>query len=317
LDKIELSIIIVNWNVKEYLIKCIKSILQKIENIKYEIIVVDNASTDGSIQELKKSVTFKNIITIENDINKGFAAANNQGYDIARGEIILFLNPDTFFLDNNLKEIINELKKSVKIGVATCKVLNHDMSIQKTCARHFPNIRRKVYDELLFSNYISFFEGKGEYYKDKYYKKSMYVECISGCFMLIKKVVLEKTGAFDERYFMYGEDIEICSRIKKMGFEIIFCPEMSILHFGGKSSKKSKISYFNTTKRLESDYILIKKICGNADANAYRLIIIIGSVIRILGAFIAWKCMKKEMYQIIEKHKYCLKWGLGLLPLKN
>jgi hypothetical protein len=312
-NKYDLTVIIVSWNVKNYLITCIESIISQFKNISYEIILVDNASSDFAPEVVEDKYKKNNIKIIKNRENVGFAKANQQGLELAMGEAVLFINPDTIILTDNIGELISRLRSEKSIGIIGCGVLNKDLTIQKTCARFMPNLRRKLFDFILMSDYIKTFKGNGQYYKDANYEKKMFVECISGCFILVKKKILERLGSFDEAYFMYAEDIELCYRVRNNGYKILYMPEMKILHYGGMSSAQQSESYFSTIKKYESDYQLFKIINGSKKALILRLIISVGSIIRLFALcfnLFRLKNSKFKSKKIINKHLAILKWAI-------
>lgn len=231
-----LSIIIVNYNTKELTKKCIDSIIRNTQGIAYEIIVVDNASRDGSVDYLRG--TFLTIQLIENKENFGFAKANNQGIKEAKGQNILLLNSDTIVLNDCIVKSLNFIKSRNDAGIVGCKVLNSDYSMQYSCF-HYPT----MLSELIFitKTIIKDFWDPVTYYKYMRYwdhKTVKKVDCISGCFMMIKEEVFRQVGLIDENFFMYYEETEFCLRVKKFSdFKIYYFPESEIIHFSGKSAE--------------------------------------------------------------------------------
>ncbi len=222
-----LSIIIVSFNTKELLRRCLESIKKlKTENWKLETIVVDNGSTDGSVEAME--ARYKDIKILRNEENLGFAKANNQGIKTAEGEFILLLNPDTEVKPDVLEELIKFVQNHPKAGVVGARLLNPDGSIQPS-VYHFPTIWRAIRE---------FWLGrKGEY--DKYApleKKTIEVEAVTGAAMLISRATIEKIGILDERYFMYFEDLDFCRRAREAGLKIYYLPSAEVIHHHGKSA---------------------------------------------------------------------------------
>jgi GT2 family glycosyltransferase len=216
----DLSIIIPNFNTKELLKKCLKSIK------KAETIVVDNGSTDGSVEMIKKE--FPEVIPIENHKNLGFAKAVNQGIKCAKGDYILVLNSDTEVKNGALKCLVDFARQHPEAGIVGARLLNPDGSIQPSIY-HFPTIFRAIKE--------FWFGQKGSY--EKYYvigEDPVSVDAVTGAAMLIPRKTIEKVGLFDERYFMYFEDLDYCRRVKKAGLKVYYLPEARIIHFHGKSS---------------------------------------------------------------------------------
>ncbi|MBN2012915.1 glycosyltransferase [candidate division KSB1 bacterium] len=237
---ITLSIIIVNYNVKEFLEQTLLSVQKAATAISHEIFVVDNASSDGSVEMLHQK--FPHVRVIANKVNHGFAAANNQALKLAQGEFILVLNPDTVVQEDTFQLIINYMKSSPECGMVGCKILNPDGSLQLACRRSFPTpwvgFTRIIGLSRLFPK--SKFFGR---YNLTYLNpdETCEVEAISGSFMFLRKQVMDEIGYFDESFFMYGEDLDWCYRIHQAGWKIVYLPETKIIHFKGESSKKARI----------------------------------------------------------------------------
>ncbi len=244
---IDISVIIVNYNVKELLEQCIISILAASKNLKAEIIVVDNNSFDGSVDYLKsKFASNTSIRIIASPINLGFAKANNLGAKEAKGEYLLILNPDTILQEDTLEKSLSFYKSSENTGALTCKLILPNGKLDLACRRSFPTPSVAVYRILGLSRIFPNSKTFGKYnltYLDE--NKTYEVDAIVGAFMLFKKDIYDKVNGFDEDYFMYGEDLDLCYRIKKAGYKIFYYPDTSIIHYKGESTKKSSISYVN------------------------------------------------------------------------
>lgn len=244
---IDISVIIVNYNVKELLEQSIVSILKSASNLNVEIIIVDNNSFDGSVGHIKSKFPSNPLIKIiESPLNLGFAKANNLGAAEANGEYLLILNPDTILQEDTLDKCLAFYKSNVKTGAVTCKLILPSGKLDLACRRSFPTPSVAVYRILglsrlfpksrIFGRYNLTFLDENETYE---------VDAIVGAFMLIKKSIYEELSGFDEDYFMYGEDLDLCFRIKKAGYDVYYFPGTSIIHYKGESTKKSSISYVN------------------------------------------------------------------------
>lgn len=314
----EISVIIVSWNVKEYLLSCISSVVKNFNNITFEIIVVDNASTDGTVDDVEGRLNEVNLKIIKNDFNLGFAEANRQGVNIAKGEVILFLNPDTILLDCKIGALLRKLRSDENIAMVGCKVLNYDFTTQKTCARYSPTLKRNFFNLVLMSDYLRMFDGKGPYYNSSNYNREINVECISGCFMLVKTEILQKYGAFDDSYFMYAEDIELCNRIREKGYQILYDPEMEIIHYGGMSSIQHEESYFGYLKKYEADCMYFSRLHGEKKAKILQIYILIGSFLRMVGLYFEkLRCRRNRKIEtrlLIKKHGAVMKWAIQRMP---
>lgn len=243
----DISVIIVNYNVKDLLEQCISSILQSSANLKTEIIIVDNNSYDGSVQFLKEKYSGNpDIKIIESPVNLGFAKANNLGAKEAKGELLLILNPDTVLQEDTLEKSLSFYRSNNTIGAVTCKLILPNGKLDLACRRSFPTPAVAVYRILGLSKLFPKSRTFGKYnltYLDE--NKTYEVDAIVGAFMLIKRSIYEEVKGFDEDYFMYGEDLDLCYRIKQAGYKIFYYPDTSIIHYKGESTKKSSVSYVN------------------------------------------------------------------------
>ncbi len=237
---VDISIIIVSWNTKDILYGCLKSVSEQTKNIDYEIIVVDNASTDGSVEMVKKN--FPAVILVENSKNRGFAAANNQGIAVAKGRYVLLLNSDTIIINDAISKTVSVADNNPDAAVVACKVLNPDGSLQPTCFM-FPSILNMV----LSSSYLykllprsRFFGREQMTWWDR--NDVRQVDVVTGCFMLVRQTAIERVGLLDEQYFMYGEETDWCYCFKQAGWKVMFTPVGEIIHLGNQSSKSHPAS---------------------------------------------------------------------------
>lgn len=224
------SIIIVNYKTLELTSNCVDSIIKShTKNIDYEIIVVDNASEDGSIQKIKSQ--FPEIQTIINQENLGFSKANNIGIKASSGDYILLLNSDTIVEADTLKITMDFIKKHKHIGALGCKIVLPNGKLDLACKRSFPTPLNGIYHSLHLDTGFPDNKRFGEYnltYIDE--NKTCSIDCIMGAFMLVPRKVIDEVGMLDEDFFMYGEDIDWCYRIKNAGYQIMYYPEARIFH---------------------------------------------------------------------------------------
>jgi GT2 family glycosyltransferase len=242
--KFKLSIIIVNYNTRKFTLGCIKSIVDSKPKVNYEIVVVDNGSEENSkikSQNLKLQFKNQNYKLIENKSNLGFARAVNQGIKVAKGEYILLLNSDTVVKNDAIGKLCDFAVKTQDAGVVGARLSNPDGSLQASCY-YFPTIIRAVNQYWL----------KKDKFMDKYAPKVQRptaVEALVGACFLITPKALSKVGIFDERYFMYFEDLDYCRRIYKSGLKVYYLPSSEVIHFHGQSGKNLADSK-NQWKRL-------------------------------------------------------------------
>lgn len=236
----DLSIIIVNWNTRDLLRDCINSVIKNTKDLDYEIYVVDNNSSDQSAEMVKEEFSeYKNIILLENKVNMGFAGANNQAIKISKGKAVLLLNPDTIVNGDVIKRTFDCLMSDEKIGVAGCKVLNPDGTLQLACRRMVPTPKDAFFKLFGISK---FFKNNKKFarYNLTYISEDEFldVDSVSGAFLMIKREVIDKIGLLDEEFFMYGEEMDWCLRAKRAGYIVRYCPVGSIIHYKGESSRK-------------------------------------------------------------------------------
>jgi len=253
-----LSIIIVSYNTRGLLQRCLQSILRndrrlefqgkklalsEEEKIPAEIIVVDNASSDGTQEYLKKlKVKIPRLKIIFNQKNLGFAQANNQGMEIAEGEYVLLLNSDTIIPEGAISQTLLWLANHPEVGVVTCKLLNPDRTIQAT-GGFFPHLLNLIcwaffLDDLPGINRLikPYHPHAGRLeWGEKWYQKTRELDWVTGAFLLTRQAVIREVGRLDQGFFMYVEELEWCYRIKKRGWRIFFYPGAKIIHLGGGS----------------------------------------------------------------------------------
>lgn len=254
----DLSIVIVSFNTRELTVECIRSIRKNTKDIDYEIVVIDNASTDNSVKALKDL----NITLVRNKENIGFAGANNQGIEKAQGRYVLFLNSDTVIENNVLGEMVKWMDENSLVGLSSCMLKNKDGSIQPT-GGYFPSLLTvfswmTIQDfplvDLLIKPFHpmhtrSFF-GKG----DSFYKKPRELDWVTGAFLLTRKKILDEVGDWDRDYFMYVEEVDLCYRIKRAGWKVAYNPAWSINHLGGASSETREFPLIHEYKGIKRFY---------------------------------------------------------------
>jgi len=281
----DVSVIIVSFNTKNLLEKCIDSVIKKTQDISFEIIVIDNGSSDGSPQAVRKK-NINNLTIIENRKNLGFAAGNNQGIKKSDGRHILLLNSDTEIKDNVIGEMVSWMDKNSKVGIATCALKNEDGTLQGS-GGYFPNLLR-VFAWMLFLEDIPLIDrlikpyhpmhSASPIYKgSEFFKTSHQQDWVTGAFFLIRKDVIEQIGYFDEDYFMYVEEVDFCFRAKTKGWQVYYLPDWSITHLGGASGT-SELPILSEFKSLKRFY---KKFYPSWQFPFLRLLLAAGALVRI------------------------------------
>jgi GT2 family glycosyltransferase len=239
---VDVSISIVNYNAKDFLDNCIRSILSSIKKYSYEVIVVDNASTDGSRDIAKK---YTGVIYIQNASNLGFIKANNIGLKNSRGKYVLSLNNDTVVKNGAIEKMIDFMDKTIDAGAVGPKLLNSDGSIQMQCRRCFPTPSSSLFYFLGLSRLFPKSKAFGSYlmtYLDDIAVSE--VDSLCGAAMMVRREIIDRVGLMDENYFMYGDDIDWCYRIKRAGWKVYYLPEAEMVHYGGRGGSRYK-SYRN------------------------------------------------------------------------
>ena len=311
----EVSVIIVNWNSKAYLRECLTSLFQYVRSIKYEVIVVDGASFDGCGEMLSQE--FPSVTFIQSPENVGFARANNLGARHARGPHLLLLNPDTLFVEDSLETMHGALKSIPKAAAVGCRLLNTDRSLQTSSVLTFPTILNRIVDsEFLRRRFpsISLWGVASLYSKDS---QPSEVEAVSGACLLVKREKFEQVGGFTESYFMYGEDVELCYKLWRVGGKVLHVPNAKLVHFGGGSSSRAA-SNFSTVMMRESWYRFIRVHRGAAAAFGYRVGMAISALIRLVfipPLFLFGRHVVRHGKGSLGKWLAVLKWSLGMSQL--
>lgn len=231
MDKLTVSI--VNYNSGLYILDCLKSLEKVKDEAQIKVIVLDNASSDRSIEDIEKK--YKDIEVIKNEKNVGFSKGQNQILKNANTEYILILNPDVEIKKDVIKKLLEYIKENKDVGAITSKIILSNGKMDLTAHRGFPT----PWASFLYA----FFNNNRLYHLTNRNLDVIHeVDSISGAFFLTRKDILEKVGYFDEDFFMYGEDIDLCFRIRMAGYKIIYNPEVEVIHHKGISSGLKKDS---------------------------------------------------------------------------
>ena len=257
----DVSIIIVNWNTKKLLLDCICSIYETVKNISFEIWLVDNASTDGSVEAVKQN--YPDVKIIQNKKNLGFAAANNTALEKMRGQYALLLNTDTILTNGAVENLFDFMEKNSDAGMACGQLLNQDGSKQNSIAS-FPGILSLLCNEsLLQTVFPKKFPGKR-----REYKKPVEVDSCIGACLMVRKKAMDEVGLLDKRYFFFFEETDWAYRMKRAGWKIYFVPSAEIFHLQGQTvghNAGSRIMFYRSRyiyfkKWHKNSYLLIRLI---------------------------------------------------------
>lgn len=266
----QLSIIIVNYNVKLFLEQCLCSVQKAVKELTSEIIVIDNNSSDNSIAYLAPK--FPSVNFIANKENNGFAKGCNQGLQLANGKYILFLNPDTIVPEDCFLKCIAFLESKPDAGALGIKMLDGTGKFLKESKRSFPSPLTSLFKlfglSKLFPRSKTFSKYHLGYLNEN---ENNEIDVLAGAFMMLKKEVIEKVGSFDEVFFMYGEDIDLSYRIQKAGYKNYYFAESSIIHFKGESTLKGSMNYIRMFYNAMS--IFVRKHYGGSKASIFNFFI--------------------------------------------
>jgi len=244
-----LSIIIVSWNVRELLDRALKSVyLSAMPPLSYEVIVVDNASSDGTPERVVSK--YPNVRLIANKTNLGFAAANNQGIAVARGDLLLLLNSDTEVVGDALRDLVAHIDAHPEIGLVGPRLLNGDGSTQSS-RRRFPTLPILFLESTWLQGRMSKRAATRYFVTDQSENQVQEVDWVVGAAMLVRRTVVEAIGGLDEGFFMYSEELDWCRRIRAAGWKVAYIPHARVIHHGGKSSEQvapARHIYFQASK---------------------------------------------------------------------
>jgi len=274
----ELSVIVVNWNTREILRNNLASIQKQLSSVAHETLVVDNASADGSADMV--AAEFPSVRLIRNAENVGFARANNQAMKLARGQWFLLLNSDTVLTDDSVARLLERVKADPTIGLAHCRLVMGDGRLQHTTYR-FPGVRLALVEDFGLYKLLSPARRAATLlagYWDQTEERD--VDWVAGAFMLLPRAVFEKTGGFTEAYFMYGEDMEWCYRIRDAGWRIRYFPQATVVHLDHQSSA-IRWGDRRVAICLERQLDIYAKREGRVQGSLYHLVKTAGAAFRV------------------------------------
>jgi GT2 family glycosyltransferase len=309
----DLSIIIVNWNSTDYLRRCIGSIVTHAHGIEYEIIVVDSASFDGCGEMLRQH--FPEVRFIQSERNIGFARSNNLGANRAQGRVLLFLNPDTEMYAPAIATLYRQFRSLPNAGVAGCRLLNSDGSLQTSCVQRLPTVLNQILDVGVLQQWfprVGLLMTAATFGNET---KPVEVEAVSGACLMIERAVFRQVGDFSTDYFMYGEDLDLCYKAKQVGYRNYYVPGAVITHHGGGSSRQAR-SAFSDVMIRESVSRFLGKSRGQWYRKCYRVALTATSGARLLMLALLYptylmRGRSREWSTAKQKWTAILRWGLG------
>ena len=275
----DLSIIIVNWNSRDYLRKCLASVFAETRGIDFEVLVIDSASFDGCGEMLREH--FPQVRFIQSEKNVGFARANNAAFAVSRGGCVLFLNPDTELVGPAVNTLYERLRSFPNAGAVGCRLLNTDRTVQTSCIQSIPTILNQLLDsEFLRARWPrSKLWGMAPLYEAPDGPRE--VEAISGACVMLKRETFERVGRFSEDYFMYAEDIDLSYKVRQVGCSNYYVPDAAVVHHGGSSAGKAP-GNFSVVMMREAIWRFLRKTRGDLYGFVYRQVMCASALCRLL-----------------------------------
>jgi GT2 family glycosyltransferase len=303
----DVSVIIVNWNTKDLLLACIRSILTNTNEVELEIIVVDNASSDGSQEALRQ--TFPDVKLIQNTDNLGFAKANNIGIRASTGAYICLVNSDVEVKSGCIDRMIEYMSDHADIGIMGPKINYPDGRLQPSCKR-LPSLWRYMCEALGLNSIFK----KSEFFSNHdmaYFSHdtTCYVDCLIGAFWLVRRSSLNMVGLLDENFFFYSEDTDWCKRFRDHNFKAVFFADAEIVHYHGGSSSRNVSKYYIQLRRANLQFW--KKHHGSLSLACLKCIMILQQIRRIglyLFLYMVKQAKRENSMQELKISIRCLQW---------
>jgi GT2 family glycosyltransferase len=272
---LDISIIIVSYNVLDYLQNCLKSIHDSKPQCTYEIIVVDNASNDQSREVILS--TFPGVHWLQNSANIGFAAANNQAIQVSKGEYIWLLNPDTQVQPGALDALKQAADNDPRIAACGSKLINPDGTLQISCYP-FPTLG----NEFLRMFHLEKFSSRAHYPMDRWQTQTLYpVDNLQGASLLLRKSALNEVGVLDESFFVYTEEVDLNYRLKKAGWRNCWVPGSVVIHYGGQSTKQNRSAMFLELYKTKVQFF--RKHYGRLKTGLYKFLLFLAALLRVIA----------------------------------
>jgi len=310
----DLSILIINWKSVDYLKPCLASIFREVQGIEFEVIVVDNASYDGSAELIR--CEFPQVTFIQSSENLGFIRGNNLAYRYATGRNLLLLNPDTEIIGGAITIMHSYLDSLPQAGIIGCRQVNADRSIQMNCIQPFPTILNQFFDS--------------DYLRRKFPKSHLWgmaplfekqptfteVDMVCGACLMVKRQIFEEVGLLSLDYVMYSDDLDLCYKVKKAGYKVYFTNQAEVIHHGGKSSASLKQAVSDVWIR-DSMHKFLLKSRGKPYASVYKVAMASGALTRL--ALLAFAKLifgrgahSQRLAVAFTKWKRILQWAFGV-----
>lgn len=278
MDNLALSIVLVSYNSRKDLAECLASIYDSPGRESFEVVLVDNGSTDGGPEAAER--LYPHVRILHAGRNAGYTGGNNIGYRNSTGRHVLFLNPDTRVCGNALDILVERVDRDGACGAIGPHVLNQDGSLQRSCYR--AETLPTVLSSVLFLDYLPFWErltGIKTRYAPAEYEREMAVDVVSGCCLLVPRRVLDEVGAFDEEYWMYGEEADLCERIRARGYRVVYTPAATVVHLGGATTQDHSMQWRLLVERNRR--LFFAKHRGKLSLAVFRAAMFVDTIRRI------------------------------------
>lgn len=310
------SVIVVTWNVRDLTVQCLRALHDRADGVPYEVIVVDNASADGTADAVRRA--FPDAIVIENIRNEGFPRANNQGLQLATGEYVLFLNPDTVIGEGVLRACAEALDHDAGVGMVGCRLLYENGEVQLECARRPYLLRHLVMETLYLHMIFPRHRLFGHHLMGDWdHTGTRDVEAIAGAFMMVRRPVALNLGGLPEELFMYHEDLAFCLRLRRAGWRIRYLGDYTTTHFWQRSSNQSTAPL----ELLEGEHklLLIREAQGAVAETIGRAVFVLRSLIRLAiagaGSVLPGRASLRARYpRVFDARRHALQLAWALAP---
>ena len=297
------SLVVVTWNAKKYVDMCLGS-LDHIKDIPLEIIVVDNASTDGTTELIANN--FKGFKLFRNEENLGFAKANNIGIRNSRGRYVCLVNSDVTVPAGCLSSLLNYMEANPGVGMVGPQMVDPDGTVRRSTMR-YPSLRSAIGRALGIDRFplVSRLLGS-QMVSDFRHDRIADVEILNGWFWIVRREALDQVGLLDERFFIYGEDLDWCRRFRKAGWRLVFYPIAKAIHYGGASSSAAPVRFY--VEQVRATFQYWRKHHGLFARSAYWGIVLVHNLLRLMGYVAVYSISAKRKNE--ARAKICRSWAL-------
>ena len=310
-----LSVVIVNWNSATFVRKCLSSLRKQKSELPIEVIVIDNGSRDGCAEMVASE--FPEVAFIQGEANLGFAKANNLAFEHSRGELLLFLNPDTEVSEFAIERMVSEMRRLPDAGVIGARLLNSDSSVQTSCIHRFPTIGRIFLDSNFLRTLCPRWTVWGTRPLVDNPTGTAAVEAISGACQMIRREVFQRAGLYNTAYFMYAEDVDLCRKVLNLGLRNYYVGEAVVIHHGGQSSGSDHENGRVAVMMRDSWKKYFELHRGPTYAMMFRLAVALQAICRLALITPAWLLNHngergRRLSLAGKKWNRVLRWAIGL-----